>query len=403
MAGAGRTALLTAVIAIILIATLLPAPVHPGAHQPQLSARGFADALANILLFAPFGVAAALRFGSFVPALASGALLSIVIELIQAVVPGRFPSPSDVVFNALGTACGVWLVRRFDDWARPRSLLRWALPFLAVAVSMTVLAGGPFLFGHAIPPNTLFGQWTAQFDDMTHYEGRVLAAFVGMMPVPAQRIATSNTLRHRLLGGETVRVEFIAGPPPTGLAPIFSIYDDRADEVLLIGADAADVVVRFRTRARAARLDEREFRVAGALAGVKPGTQFTLRYFREGRGYCLAVGRKSWCDLGFTMGDSWGLLLYPIPRGLALIMPFLWLAVLAFPAGFWIRNDIALAALGLLFAIVLDLVPRWAGILPTPVPQFAAVLAGAALGSIAGRQAERWSRARPAAPDTVGV
>jgi hypothetical protein len=89
-------------------ATLFPAGIEHTEFFACIvcGTRGWADALANVLLFAPLGAAlvAARRTGA--RPIAYGCALSCAVELAQTVIPGRDPSFGDVCFNTLGTAMG---------------------------------------------------------------------------------------------------------------------------------------------------------------------------------------------------------------------------------------------------------------------------------------------------------
>jgi VanZ family protein len=74
---------------------------------------GRGDALANILLYMPFGFFLSLCFwrgplhsGTFVLAIAIGSLMSLSMELAQYYIPGRVTSLSDLVTNTLGMVLG---------------------------------------------------------------------------------------------------------------------------------------------------------------------------------------------------------------------------------------------------------------------------------------------------------
>ncbi len=77
-----------------------------------------ADIVSNVLLFMPFGAWAAVRLGRTwtAAAIAGGAVLSIGIELSQAIeAAGRFASTTDVVTNTAGTALGFLVGLRIRD------------------------------------------------------------------------------------------------------------------------------------------------------------------------------------------------------------------------------------------------------------------------------------------------
>jgi hypothetical protein len=395
-AGLARAAL-AGVTAGILALTLMPVDDSGPAARLALeitAVRFGADAAANTLLFIPFGLLAALCLAGARP-VALGAALSLFIEVAQLGIAGRYTSPSDVVFNTAGAAVGMLLVRRAESFLWPVGWHRRALQVGATAAALAILGGGPLLFAPAVPRSALYGQWTAEFGDMSRYDGQVLAADAGGLPLPSSRIARSDRLRAALLAGDTLSVRFSAGPPPPSLAPIFSIYDERAREVLLIGADGHDLFVRYRMRAGDLLLDQPDFRVRGALRGVAPERPVLLRFWRDGANHCLALNRTRQCGLGFTAAHTWALLLYPLLPALAAVMPFLWLAALLAPAGFWARRPGPAAASAGLAVVALLATPHFAPVLPATPLHFAAALMGSALGYAAGRAVE--TRARPPA------
>lgn len=123
---------------------VLAAPWPGTVHRTQV------EAGANVLLFVPVGVLAALalrRSGPVLP-VALGAATSVLVELAQTALPGRVPDLVDVAANTTGTVVGValgtgllaasrWAARRPGGARRPR---RGILPAL-VAVPL-LIAGG---------------------------------------------------------------------------------------------------------------------------------------------------------------------------------------------------------------------------------------------------------------------
>ena len=82
------------------------------------------DVLGNVLLFAPLGLAVAGLLGARPPAArlavaaGVGLLLSVAIEGIQLLVPGRATDVDDVIFNALGALSGAALLLVAERLAR---------------------------------------------------------------------------------------------------------------------------------------------------------------------------------------------------------------------------------------------------------------------------------------------
>lgn len=79
---------------------------------PREPAEVFFEFVANIALFAPFGVlvAVAVSRWSLWAVVGLGCLVSITIELVQLGIPSRVPTVSDVIANTAGTALGCAMV-----------------------------------------------------------------------------------------------------------------------------------------------------------------------------------------------------------------------------------------------------------------------------------------------------
>lgn len=121
-------AVLGYVAAVVLVITLEPFTFRwPDAlaltwWAPDSPWFGAFDAVANVALFVPLGFLGALTRsatdvggdgrGRVRAALLLGALLSLVVECTQVFEPGRYPSPTDVLTNALGAALGAALHAR---------------------------------------------------------------------------------------------------------------------------------------------------------------------------------------------------------------------------------------------------------------------------------------------------
>lgn len=417
--GSGIAAGLAA--AVVAVATLLPASgvvvQEPGCFL--CGSRAVADALMNVALYLPLGFALAWRGHRWAVVAVVGLLLSTSIELAQQLLPGRYPSLPDVVFNTVGAVTGhaLWLSRRW--WLAPHPRVAGVLATTAATTGVAVLAGTSALLAPGLPETTYWGQWTARFANMAAYEGRIIATRVGDVPVYSRRISRSEAVRAALLGGAETRVDYLAGPPTPSLAPLFSIYDGRHREVMLLGVDGEDLVLRYRTRGARLRFDQPELRLPGALRGVRPGEHARIRLRREGSSFCIAVdggrttgahgqagddppgdGRPA-CGLGYTVADGWGVLLFPggIGTGPVRLLGMAWLALLFLPTGF-LASRLSDAAVAALLAVAgLAMVPAWLPVLPVSKGGWVAALAGAAAGAAVRRGIQRADRmATPSTP-----
>ena len=383
---AWRPAALVAWAAALAALTLAPLPALEGVEDVSTyclvcGGRGASDAILNVVLFLPLGLLA--RGRSLARMVALGALLSAGIEGVQLLLPGRYPTLGDVVWNASGAGLGQLLRRHARAWLTPPA---WAGSAAAAALGLGLLAGG-WLLGPSWPRERYWGQWTAELGSMPQYRGTLLEASLGPLDVPPGRFPDGGDPRSILSGPFELRGLVVKGPPPPSLSPIVSIYDGVQREVVLLGADGEDLVWRERTRAAVARLDQPDLRLPGALAGVRVGDTVRLAVSRDGGERCLAAGERLRCGLGFTPGRTWSLLLWldAAPERAWRVLDALWLALLLGPTGFLTRRgrrwgDVALAGAGLALAVGVTRL-----VAPPPLEL---------LGALAGLGAGAWLRAR---------
>jgi hypothetical protein len=234
---------------------------------------------------------------------------------------------------------------------------------------------------------------------MEPYQGRVLATRFGTMELdgPPWRIAQTDSLR-RILIGAPIAITFEAGPPPSGLAPIVSIYDTRAREAMLLGADREDVVYRYRMKAESLRLDRPDFRVEGLLKDVRPGSVVQLEIISDRRRHCVTLDGVQHCQRGITVGDTWSLLMFP--DGWSAVVRTL--MSLAWPTGAFVLVGVLAAharpaaVVALASVALLVVMPLALGFVMTPPLQLGAVLVGIAVGHALRRIiARRWPQAGP--------
>lgn len=373
-----------AAAAVILVLTLWPVDAIGGTESWSASLRfrgfrGLADSIANVLLFLPFGFAMAACLGSLARPILAGLALSVAIELAQLVVPGRYTSPWDVLFNTAGAGIGVALFRSAPVWLRPTGALRAVLPLAAFAAALTILIGGAALLAPQTLPGPLIGQWTHVYEGAPSYDGRIIEAYVGGIPVGPRPLADSDAIRAALFR-DTTRLLVEAGPPPHGAAPLFAVAAPRYRTLLSVVVDGADVIVRYRMRALAIGLDQPDIRLVDALAGIRPGETFSFSMWWHDSRPCVAIDQDVRCGLGFSVADTWALLLYPVKPALQRALPWLWTAALLLPAGFWIRRTSVALLAAAMAAITLAVAPAF---IPMLTPDWR-VLAAAAAGLLAG-------------------
>ena len=365
-----RRALLALAGLAILVATLKPDEANAGLGVSvwcvYCDAGATSDMLVNLLLFLPLGAAIQLNGWRGWPAWVAPALLSAGVETAQFFIPGRGPSLGDLIFNTSGAAAGIALVRTAPWWLRPPPRPRRFLLAMAAALPVGAWALVGCLSGPDFPRSAYFGQWTPFLANLEWYRGRVTGASLGPIQLPTHRLEDSDQARRLLLNGERLEIRAVAGPRTTALAPLLSIADDSLREILIIGPDRDDLVLRYRTRGRSLRLDQPDLRFPGVMRGIERGDTLSVALWRDAQGYCLQLNDGRRCGLRYAAGNAWAFLMYPesLPRWLMRLLTFGWVAALLIPLGLWIRPralDTGWAALALMGSA---LVPQWVGLAP---------------------------------------
>lgn len=387
---------------LVLGATLVPSRSEvEGAFFDCLVCgdRGLADAILNVALFVPFGAAAALVTRSWRRAVLYAVVLSTSVELAQQGIPGRHPSGGDLLFNSLGAVLGVLLVATSDRWILPRAGVSARLSCVASVLLVAMVAITGWLFSPALPQTSYFVQWTPRLAHLAPYDGKVSASSLGSTPHVPGELEDSRQFQRSLERGDELRIGAIAGRHPGGLASLFSIHDEHRQEVLLLGPDHEDFVLRVRSHARRLRLDQADMRASFAMRDIAHGDSLDVRV-RLGKGaHCLAINDHSSCSYGFTAARGWAVLFYAewLPRWGRGALDMLWMSVFCFPIGWWARGRKETGAAVLIAAAGLLVVPAFAQLLPTATPGFAGAIAGVLGGMLAARVARR--QAPGAKPD----
>ncbi len=378
-----RNRQVVAVIAAILTVTLIP--VTGGGGNTSFAClicgeRGLADALLNILLFVPLGMALSSR--GVRTALATAVGLSCFIELAQHFIPGRHSNLADVLFNTAGGGVGLIAVHLGVRWTRPDPPTAARLSLGAATTTATVFTITGLALEPSFPPTTYFGQWTPNLGNLEWYRGRVIHAALGPVEVPPWQLPSAERFSFLLLNGTPLSIQALAGPPVPSLAPLVSVYEIRRREILLVGPDRDDLLLRYRTRAAALRLDQPDYRIHRALRGLAPGDTMDIQLQRSGGAFVMSVNEGSAARLGPTLGSGWALLIYPeaLPYWVRKSLNPIWIALWFVPLGFCFRRRRrSVVAAAVAFGALLT-VPALTAPLPTPLIE----MAGAAVGFIGG-------------------
>jgi hypothetical protein len=386
---------------VILLLTLARVEPTPGQSRIETLClicgdRGLADAILNIGLFVPlgFGVGAVAGWRA---AVGSAVILSAGVELTQVFTPGRFPTVGDVVFNTLGGAAGWGLTRVIDAlprWLRAPTLRGRALGRLGSAgLILTPLA---LLAPHA-PASNWWMQWTPDLGHMEAYAGRVIDARADSILLPEGPIGGDARMRNALLSDTDLDVTFVAGPPPSRVAPVASVYSRDRLQVLMIAIEDDDVLYYRRTLGNALALDQPGVRWPGAMSGM-PGDTVRVRVRRERGRVCLSIDSTEDCGRSLGARDGWRLLLAgPTARldpALVSVLGLAWLAFAGAPVGLVATSARSAAAWGLTLGLAAGLL---AEALPETTFQVAGVMAVTA-GALAG-----WALGQLVATSRVAV
>jgi hypothetical protein len=314
--------------------------------------RGAADGILNALLFMPLGFALLHAMRGRQRAAVAIVALTVTIELLQGMIPGRYQTLADVVYNTLGGIAGIGLAALGASLFRPSRAMGRALTLATGAGAAAVFTVTGALLTPSFPATLYYGQWTADLHYMAAYEGQVLEASLGSMPLPSWRVSDAPAAVALMRAGAPLTTRAVAGPAPPGLAPIVSILDESRVEIVVLGADRADLVLRLRYRANDVRLDRPDLRVRGALASVSPGDTITLRAEGIPGAYALTLDGESLPPLRHTPGEGWALLMHPeqTPPWMDRALAAGWVAAPMVLAGWW-APGIAWATAALLLAM----------------------------------------------------
>ncbi len=357
--------------------------------------RGGSDAVLNLLLFLPLGVLLAREGVGAGRAIAFGALFSLAIECAQTVIPGRDPALSDLLFNSAGTAAGWVLAASAKHWLAPRDATASHLSLAAALGVASVIGGTAVLLSPKPLRPPYHTEWAERPSTLEWYRARVLRVTLGDVSLPSGSVPDSIRVGSRLLAGQRLRVEALAGPPVPDFGPLLAIGAGQGG--LLVGPDRDDLVVRYEMPAASLRLDRPQLRYPDAFRGVGSGEPLVVEVRLLGAGAEMATGAHPPRRVLFTPASGWLLLLASQVGDLRLYpaISAAWAALLLLPLGYWMRPraESAIAAAAVAAAAVLSVV---AGPLHPPgAVEWMGAGAGLALGAVLRRWAEYRAAAHP--------
>ncbi|MFI5215261.1 MAG: VanZ family protein [Candidatus Limnocylindria bacterium] len=390
---------LAAALLAVLYATLSPAPLADSAAAWRVRWRPApGDVLRNFVLFVPLGAAWAARGASARSALLGALALSALLELAQLGIPGRYGSPWDALGNTLGAGCGARLAREARRWLAPSRAAAQRLALAAGALATGSLLLGGWIAAPSPPAGDYFAHWTPAMAKWSATDTSLRAASLGGSPLPHGALADSDALRRALAGDFDLRLAALAGRPTADLAALLWLTNQGGHEVLLVGVEGSDLILRWPGRGAPLGLELPPLRLPERLAQLPPGAPFELLLARRGAESCVVLGASRTCGLGASAGDGWRVLApeLRLPPGLREGLAAAWIGALWLPLGFWFTPSAGpLLALSMTGAATL-FTPRLGSLLPTPPSQ----LIAAALGFFLGALLRRVWRAREAVVPT---
>lgn len=294
--------------------------------------RGTADAILNVVLFVPLGLALGGDVRGLRRVILAGFALSLIIEVAQTSLPGRHASSADLLWNTLGAAVGAGVYAVLKRRLETPSLVggrAWGMVLgIAFAVSGVLVIPAP-------TDDVYWGQWTPDLGSMPQYDGTVVEARLDGRALPSRRIDAPAPHRSLLEGDWSLDGRVVIGSQFRAVAPIISIYDRHQREILLLGAHRDDLVFRERLLAHALGFETPDLRLLDVFASLAPLDTVPISALRRDGGTCLRLATTERCGLGVTVARTWGLLLYVTgpPEWFRGLVDVGWLMVLFMPLG----------------------------------------------------------------------
>ena len=348
----------TAWIAVLLGLTLMPSASLEPYDRPTLcllcGTEGTADAILNVLLFVPLGLLMARAKNAWLRAAAVGLALSLGVESVQLLVPGRHPALGDIIWNTSGAALGVLIHHvALDRLRRTRGPGTRGF-MVALATGLSIIATGWLL--EPDPSTELYWSlWTPQLGGMAYYDGRVLDTRLDGRALPSGEFPGGQNPLDAWLTDWTFEATLETGARPPRLAPVVSLIDIGRGRMALLGVVGEDLVWQERLRAGTLGFHQPDLRITSALGPLEEGDTARIEIRRVGMDRCIDVDGHGRCRFGFTPGRTWSLLT-PAGRlserqrrGLDLI----WLMALGLPTGFMAIGRRAVGRSGLVLVALL--------------------------------------------------
>jgi hypothetical protein len=339
----GNTIAIAVVVVAILVVTLSPAGAGERASFSfafDLGRRGVSDAILNILLFVPLGVAIGWKRNGVIAAGLFGLLLATFIEVAQILLPGRDPALSDIVLNTAGAMAGAVLAQRRRTLLDPDARAAAVLTAAGLLLPASVVIATAYLLS-PIPESPARAERTLQLPDS-----------------PGESAADVRTL---------VSAE-VAG----AVEPVF------------IARSGNDLLLRYPSRGGAFGFDQPEYWRSGAFENKESGEPTRVSVSRDRSRWDITIGADR-ATLGPTPGQGWAALAYPdaIGRRWGGFISGLWLLGIFILIGFWARGRLLLVG-AVVSGLLLVFLPPITGLVGATALEWAGALIGLSVGALLG-------------------
>lgn len=347
-------------LGLVAVATLVPTsdggmPGWPPFWCLWCGDFALADAVANVVLFAPLGWA--LSRTDVRPGLAIAGVMgvTIAIEFVQHEhVAGRVASVADVLMNTVGGVLGMALPRLLRWLAESRGRALRGAVIYGVLLAVSVCAGVAI---QAIPEPAAL-RWTAESPKLpgyTDFTGSVAAVRVNGTPlarlewreVPAQ-------------GGVEIEVDLVSGPPDPRRAEIISARRRNGPAWMWVDQHGSDLRVHVASASDDLRLRGHSPSVPASMPAAT-GQAVTVQLLGRPFAYRWVVrtkGEEVVREASISPGDGWRLFT-PFERlreRWASLLTGLWMAALLAPLGYLAAGRSGVAATAAASGAVLGLV-----------------------------------------------
>jgi len=339
-------------ITLLALAAIAGATLVPNPEQAQTAADtnvwcllcgdlGVVDVGLNVLLFIPLGIGLSLLTGWRLRALMIVALTSLTVEVLQlSIITGRDASLSDLLTNTAGGMLGYWLGPNLGRVMFPGPVVGFRLAVGGMVLWVLQQGFAGWALERRLPPSVYYGQWAPELGQFDKFTGTVMRVSLNGLPLGNGRFQRSDVVRSEL-GRAAVEINVAArsGAATERTAPIFSIFDDRQREILLVGARGRDLVFHLRTRLDGLRLRSPSILLNGALPD-RPDQRMAIRVGYDGSRYRLET-RDAATTLSreVPVSASWGWsFVLPFEYGFgpgARWLTMLWLGGFWFLIGYW--------------------------------------------------------------------